>query len=159
MPKFIPPTGKDHFSGLWEEKRDDGTEIITGITEVLPDEWEGYRITLRKSDEVWTRETLPEDYINDFAKLCAWEKLHLTGKSHTPILNELNTASLWVKSTYHSVDPEKEHLYKTYVVTSFMHHELDLFCAELHRAFRLAKKNNIPLKLLRAGRSMIPPTA
>jgi len=100
-------------------------------------------------DSVWQEEPLPEE---DVDRAMAWDRwrdkylVGLVGGTGNPVLDAFHDAAYAAKTTYPYV--RGEYVYITYSVKWFYPRRKARFCADLHRAFRVARRHGVKAKLL-----------
>jgi hypothetical protein len=155
-PKWGPPEGEGWEEGWLGWFRE--TQVSEG--ETLTETWDVWESGARRisqthptgekpTREGWVIEELPPEETEKFLAHKAWKDKYLhgiEGSTGNPVLDEFHRAGFWAKTTYTDVDGG--FLYLTYSVKWFYPHHKYRFSADLHRAFRLARKHGVRVKML-----------
>ena len=102
----------------------------------------------RLPDE-WDLTELPNDLKEVYRARISWEKKFLSGVPQTgiPVLDAMHAAGKFSQGSYPAI--HGEYLYFTYPVDLNLRVRKLRFCAALHKAFSLSKKDGISLLLLK----------
>lgn len=119
--------------------------------------WEGVFtcVALESLDEKVKREDVQRfgiapEIIDQYIARREWEDKYLVGmegETGIPVLDAFLDAASYAKTTYPRI--EGSYVYLTYSVKWFYPYYRARFSADLHRAFRVAKKHGVVVKLMR----------
>ena len=168
-PKSGPPGAHEKGSG-WEElaggtwvretTQPDGSVLheVWDIGHIYgggEDWWEGITRTQTVppggslNTEAWVTEDLPDEEIEKHVAYEEWRAkwlIGMEGSTGQPVLDAFHLAANAAKTTYPEIG--NGFIYITYSVKWFYPWTKHRFCADLHRAFDVARKAGVPARLL-----------